>query len=133
MRTKSKADIYKAAYDQVVNDFPRGGGLLGGTARMLAAEFAGEQAVSRAHTCHARGCPTPVKPELLMCPKHWGMVPRDLQRAVWQSYRPGQCEDMNPFAEWHVAADAAIGYVALREERPVRRLETEALRQFGYR
>ena len=67
------------------------------------------------HTCHARGCTTPVKPELLMCFKHWRMVPRLLQRAVWRAYRSGQCDDKRPSEAWHQAADAAIRAVAEKE------------------
>lgn len=69
------------------------------------------------HHCHARGCSTPTKPEMLMCFKHWRMVPRDLQRAVWATYRPGQCDDKRPSPEWHAAADAAIAAVAQKERR----------------
>jgi hypothetical protein len=67
------------------------------------------------HHCHARGCTTPVKPEMLMCLRHWRMVPRKLQKAVWDTYRPGQCDDKRPSREWHDAADAAIKYVAALE------------------
>lgn len=35
-----------------------------------------------------------------------------LQRAVWNAYRPGQCNDMSPSEGWHIAADAAIQAVA---------------------
>ena len=67
------------------------------------------------HTCHARRCNTPCPREHLMCLRHWKMVPRKLQRAVWAHYRPGQCDDMNPSEEWHQAADAAIRAVAEKE------------------
>jgi hypothetical protein len=67
------------------------------------------------HTCHALGCTTPCKPEYLMCPSHWRHVPKKLQRQVWATYRPGQCDDMKPSAEWHLAADAAICAVAIKE------------------
>jgi hypothetical protein len=69
------------------------------------------------HRCHARGCATPTKPEMLMCLKHWRMVPRPLQRAVWATYRAGQCDDKRPSGEWHDAADAAIRAVAEKEAR----------------
>jgi hypothetical protein len=84
------------------------------------------------HTCHARDCGTPVKPELLMCLRHWRMVPRAIQRAVWSTYRPGQCDDKQPSLEWHRAADAAIGFVARLERRSLLRSEREALEAFGY-
>ena len=50
-----------------------------------------------------------------MCPKHWRRVPKKIQRQVWATYRDGQCDDMKPSAEWHLAADAAICAVALKE------------------
>ena len=53
------------------------------------------------------------------------------QRAVWAAYRPGQCEDKRPSEAWHLAADAAIGYVARAEGQPVRQVELEAIRSFG--
>lgn len=60
------------------------------------------------HRCHARNCTTPVKPEMLMCLRHWRMVPRDIQRRVWATY-------MRPSEAWHQAADAAIAAVAAKE------------------
>jgi hypothetical protein len=69
------------------------------------------------HHCHARGCSTPCKPERLMCKRHWAMVPKELQKAVWDTYRPGQCDDKNPSREWHEAADAAILTVWEKEQK----------------
>jgi hypothetical protein len=84
------------------------------------------------HHCHARSCTVAVKPELLMCLGHWRKVPRTIQRAVWASYRRGQCDDMNPSEGWHQAADAAIGYVAALEGQALRVKEVNALRALGY-
>lgn len=67
------------------------------------------------HHCHAHGCKVVVKPEMLMCLRHWRMVPKDIQRKVWAAYRPGQCNDKRPSEEWHLAADAAILAVAQKE------------------
>lgn len=50
-----------------------------------------------------------------MCFRHWNRVPRIIQRSVWAHYRPGQCDDKRPSEAWHVAADAAIAAVALKE------------------
>ena len=44
-RTRAEEQAYRAAYDKAVRDFPKGGGLLGGTARLLAAQYAGDEAV----------------------------------------------------------------------------------------
>lgn len=84
------------------------------------------------HTCHARGCETLCRPVYLMCPRHWRMVHAKLQRAVWRTYRPGQCDDKRPSEEWHQAANAAIGYVAGLESQPIRMDEVAALRAFGF-
>lgn len=67
------------------------------------------------HHCHALGCNTPCEPEKLMCLLHWRMVPASMQRAVWNAYRPGQCDDKDPSPRWHEAADYAIAAVAERE------------------
>lgn len=67
------------------------------------------------HTCHARGCSTEVPPRLLMCLKHWRMVPKDMQKAVWRAYRPGQEVDKNPSPQYLRVAGAAINAVAEKE------------------
>lgn len=72
---------------------------------------------SMTHACHARGCTVVVRPEMLMCLKHWRMVPKEQQQAVWQHYRRGQCADRMPSQEWHQAADAAIKTVFEKEAR----------------
>jgi hypothetical protein len=53
-----------------------------------------------------------------MCPGHWRLVPRGLQRAVNESFNPAQCqgkERVHPAGAWMVAADAAILAVWLLE------------------
>lgn len=85
-----------------------------------------------AHHCHARRCAAHVPPERLMCRGHWFMVPKRVRDAVWATYREGQCDDMSPSKEWHQAADAAIGFVALEEGHPLTPNETAALVHFGY-
>lgn len=62
-----------------------------------------------------------------MCWKHWSLVPAVIQAAVYRHYRVGQCDDMNPSKNWHQAADAAIGAVALLEGKPVRASHMKAL------
>lgn len=84
------------------------------------------------HTCHARDCAKPVKPEILMCFAHWRKVPSVIQRAVWAAYRPGQCDDKHPSKEWFRAADAAIGYVARAEGKRLRLQESIELVSFGF-
>lgn len=69
------------------------------------------------HTCHAIGCSVSVPPKLLMCLKHWRMVPRALQQDVWKHYRPGQEIDKQPSATYLQVAQAAINAVAAKEGR----------------
>lgn len=69
------------------------------------------------HHCHAKGCSTACKPEFLMCPRHWRMVPKNTQLGVYRHYRDGQCKDLTPSPEWHAAADVAIAQVAHKEGR----------------
>lgn len=79
-----------------------------------------------AHRCHAEGCRSPVKPEFLMCPRHWRQVPDRVQQAVWNAYRPGQCDDKKPSVAWCIAADEAVAAVAKKEKRAVRRTFLQA-------
>lgn len=67
------------------------------------------------HVCHAEGCTMEVPPRMLMCRRHWRMVPRSLQDAVWATYVRGQEVRKDPTAENLKAARAAIDYVANRE------------------
>lgn len=71
------------------------------------------------HLCHAMACSVQVAPEMLMCAKHWNMVPASIRSRVWKAYRPGQCDDKNPSVAWHDAADAAILSVWERERSEV--------------
>lgn len=84
----------------------------------LPAGHEGNHSVRQEHHCHARNCGVSVRPEMLMCRKHWFMVPKTIRDEVWRTYRPGQCDDKRPSAEWHKAADAAIAAVAAKEAKP---------------
>ncbi|APU88983.1 conserved hypothetical protein [Virus Rctr197k] len=75
----------------------------------------GNHRLEVAHRCHAIACSVRVPPRMLMCKRHWAMVPRDTQRRVWATYREGQCDDKQPAASWHEAADLAIVHVAVLE------------------
>lgn len=70
------------------------------------------------HTCHAKGCETPVPPKLLMCAKHWRMVPREIQLRIWKHYRPGQEIDKNPTETYLSVMREAIDAVASQEVQP---------------
>ena len=67
------------------------------------------------HYCHAKGCGIPTKPQFLMCPKHWSMVPWSLKKRVWEAYNPGQEQKKNPTQRYLIVADLAINAVAYKE------------------
>ncbi|AAN02136.1 gp82 [Mycobacterium phage Barnyard] len=83
-----------------------------GANEKVAATFAG---ASHEHVCHALRCNTPVEPKLLMCARHWRMVPQALKDRVWATYRPGQEETKDPSHEYVRAAMAAVNAVADKE------------------
>lgn len=68
------------------------------------------------HLCHAQGCRKSVHPRMLMCPKHWYMVPKPLRDAVWAAYVPGQERRKDPTNEYLEAAQTAIAAVADKEK-----------------
>ncbi len=63
------------------------------------------------HYCHAYKCQTEVPPEMLMCRRHWGMVPSKLKSRVKKEYQRGQCETRQVSVEWLKAAREAINAV----------------------
>lgn len=67
------------------------------------------------HHCHADGCSTPVPPKMFMCLRHWRMVPRALQAAVWAAYRPGQEITKDPSREYLEVTRQARRAVAEKE------------------
>jgi len=67
------------------------------------------------HHCHAVGCSIEVPPKLHMCPKHWKMVPRPIQKLIWHHYREGQEIDKEPTVEYLMIAFASISCVAIME------------------
>lgn len=78
------------------------------------------------HHCHARNCKLKVPPEMLMCKRHWFMVPMPIRNRVWKHYRKGQCDDMRPSEEWLEAANDAIAAVYKAERaRAIRKRDEE--------
>lgn len=67
------------------------------------------------HLCHAEGCSVPVPPRMLMCRRHWFMVPKPLRDAVWAEYRPGQEIDKRPSDAYMEVQQAAVRAVAEKE------------------
>lgn len=70
------------------------------------------------HECHAKGCLVRVAPRLLMCHRHWYMVPRATRIAILNTYRRGQERDKRPSLAWRRAARRAIDLVSAHEGWP---------------
>lgn len=64
------------------------------------------------HRCHAHDCKAPCPPRHLMCARHWRMVPKPIQRLVWDTYRPGQERDKIPTRAYLAAQRMACAAVA---------------------
>lgn len=64
------------------------------------------------HRCHAIDCTVVVPPRMLLCRRHWAMVPAELRAPVERHYRRGQCDDRRPSAAWVAAAARARAHVA---------------------
>lgn len=60
------------------------------------------------HTCHIPECKVRVDPKMLMCLRHWRLVPTNLKVRVWKTYRPGQERDKAVTQEYLDASNAAI-------------------------
>ncbi len=68
------------------------------------------------HKCHAYLCEKPVQPRMLMCKKHWTMVPAEIQARVKDNFIPEQCSGkIRPSMEWLKAAREAINHVTKAE------------------
>lgn len=52
------------------------------------------------HTCHWRGCRTPVPPKMWGCKAHWFTLPKLLRDRVWATYVPGQEIRKDPSPEY---------------------------------
>lgn len=63
------------------------------------------------HSCHWPGCGRKVPPSSWGCKKHWLMLPKAIQRRIWQTFRPGQEETKTPSREYIDAARAAQDWI----------------------
>ena len=67
------------------------------------------------HHCHATLCEVEVPPEMFMCKRHWFSLPKRLRDKIWNTYRVGQCDDMNPSKEYCQAAKECLVFIANKE------------------
>lgn len=81
--------------------------------------------MARQHHCHALNCDTSVPPRMHMCARHWRMVPKPLQQALWANYRRGQERTMTPSPAYLRAAAACVRSVAEQEHQPPDEIESD--------
>jgi hypothetical protein len=63
------------------------------------------------HPCPIKRCTAPANDGQLMCWRHWRMVPKILNQAVWGTYRNLRTDPWS----YRAARDAAIEAVELKE------------------
>lgn len=72
------------------------------------------------HTCHARRCDTVVPRAMLMCRRHWAMVPATLKHQVLVHYQTGQeLGAVRPSVAYLKAAGDAIESVERSRQVPL--------------
>ena len=69
------------------------------------------------HTCPAVGCTKRMPSTMLMCGKHWRLVPVPIQRRIWRSYRKGPTAHTATDDYMRAVADA-VKAVADAEPKP---------------
>lgn len=67
------------------------------------------------HLCHAYKCTKEVPPKMLMCFKHWKMVPTSIQQLIWKHYVQGQEMRKNPTNDYLKAQQLAVASVIVAE------------------
>lgn len=61
------------------------------------------------HRCPVRGCDVKdVDDEMLMCPRHWYMVPKPLQNSVYRAWQRGSGYGTKALAHAHRAAIESV-------------------------
>lgn len=68
-----------------------------------------------AHTCPAVDCGEPCPPKMLICPKHWVIVPKNLRNALLRHWRRDQHRDQRPSLAYVDASHRAIAAIARAE------------------
>lgn len=72
---------------------------------------------TRDHRCHWPGCNQQVVPAKWGCRRHWFMLPEDLRRAIWRTYKIGQEIKATPSAEYVAVTKRVQNWIV--ENHPV--------------
>lgn len=63
------------------------------------------------HKCRVRTCQVAVKGHSPICPKHFALVPKDIQKRISQHFNVGQSNNRRPSPEWSRAVADAVAAV----------------------
>jgi hypothetical protein len=67
--------------------------------------------------CRAVCCKKRIPSRLLMCKRHWDLVPKPLRRALWSTYRTGENRSEAPSRAYLGLVSDAVAAVARLEGR----------------
>jgi len=76
--------------------------------------------------CRAVGCGNQIDQKLLMCRRHWKMVPASLREGVWKHFRDGQTYETATLDYWKSAAEAVEFVARLEGREPANRFRKRA-------
>jgi hypothetical protein len=63
---------------------------------------------TRTHACHWPGCPVQVPPAMWGCRAHWFSLPKSLRDRIWNTYMPGQEENVRLVSLEYTEAARAV-------------------------
>lgn len=66
-------------------------------------------------TCHATACKQPIATDRFMCVKHWYMLPRYMRLKLWDAFKPGEVDDLDPNRKYCEVARECIVNIARQE------------------
>lgn len=70
--------------------------------------------MNQSNVCHAIGCDRRRPAQFIMCPLHWSLVPRELQRELRNIYRPNRAR-ADHARQFLTVSEQAIVAVAVAE------------------
>ena len=71
--------------------------------------------VIQTHKCAARSCDKRISLNLLMCGRHWMLLPRRIRERIWSEYHKGIADGTHPTGAYALAVDEAVRAVDGKE------------------
>ncbi|MDH7973720.1 hypothetical protein QH494_16125 [Sphingomonas sp. AR_OL41] len=70
------------------------------------------------HHCHWPGCDAQVPPAMWGCKRHWYMLPAELRRKIWRTFKPGQEKSKTPSPAYIEAAREVRAWIDAQTAAP---------------